>query len=255
MAAGPSTRVAGVLYAGLYVLAVNVWVAPLNDAPIRQALSLAIDRESIVKELWRGQGVVPNGPIPRGEPMHDLSRPPLPYDPGAARRRLKQAGYRGETIYFETTAGMIANDRAMAEAIVEMWEDVGVRVVLDVIDTQVRHRKNRQQSFKGLWWSDPTSIIRDPDGMMGRLLGPRQAHDYWRHPEFDRFAIAARRSGDERVRAETYRTMTGIFIDQNPWIVVVQPMEDYGLQRYVEFTPSPDQQLELRRFNFRMRRA
>ena len=28
-----------------------------------------------------------------------------------------------------------------------------------------------------------------------------------------------------------------------------------GLRRYVQFTPSPDQQLELRRFNFRMRRS
>ncbi len=49
--------------------------------------------------------------------------------------------------------------------------------------------------------------------------------------------------------------MTAIFLDQNPWIVVLQPVEDYGLRRYVEFTPSPDQQIELRRFNFRMRRA
>jgi peptide/nickel transport system substrate-binding protein len=255
VAAAPSTRVASVLYAGLYVLAVNVWVAPLSNPLIRQALSLAIDRETIVKELWRGRGVVPNGPIPRGDAAHDASRPPLPYDPGAARQRLKQAGYRGETIHFETTAGMIANDRAMAEAIAEMWEDVGVKVALDVIDTAVRHQKNRQQAFKGVWWSDPTSIIRDPDGMMGRLLSPGQAHDYWRHDEFDHLAVAARRSADESARAAAYREMTRIFLEENPWIVVLQPIEDYGLQRYVEFTPSPDQQFDLRRANCRMRRA
>jgi len=62
----------------------------------------------------------------------------FPYGPGAARERLKRARYRGEAIYFETTAGMIANDRAMAEAIAEMWEDIGVRVVLDVIDTEAQ---------------------------------------------------------------------------------------------------------------------
>jgi peptide/nickel transport system substrate-binding protein len=255
VASGPSTQVAGVLYAGLYVLAVNVWVPPLNNPMIRQALSLAIDRETIVKEFWRGRGVVPNGPIPRGDRLHDPSLRALPYDPGTARERLKRAGYRGEAIYFETTAGMIANDRAMAEAITEMWEDIGVKVVLDVIDTEARHRKNRQQAFKGLWWSDPTSIIRDPDGMMGRLLSPGQPHDYWRHDEFDRLAIAARSSADEGARAEAYRKMTAIFLEQNPWIVVLQPVEDYGLRRYVEFTPNPDQQLELRPFNFRMRRA
>jgi len=255
VAASPATRIASVLYAGLYVLAVNVWVAPLNDPLVRQALSLAIDRETMVKELWRGRGVVPNGPIPQGDDLYDPALRPLPYDPSAARARLRRAGYRGETIHFETTAGMIANDRPMAEAIAEMWEDVGVRVVLDVIDIDTRNRKNRQQTFKGLWWSDPTSIIRDPDGMMGRLLSPHQPHDYWRHGEFDRLAIAARRSDDERARADAYRKMTAIFLDQNPWIVVLQPVEEYGLRRYVEFTPSPDQQFELRRFNFRMRRA
>jgi hypothetical protein len=36
---------------------------------------------------------------------------------------------------------------------------------------------------------------------------------------------------------------------------VLQPVEDNGLRRYVAFTPNPDQQIELRRFNFRMRRA
>ena len=30
---------------------------------------------------------------------------------------------------------------------------------------------------------------------------------------------------------------------------------DYGLQKYVDFAPNPNQSLELRKFNFRMRRA
>ena len=150
---------------------------------------------------------------------------------------------------------MIANDRLMAEAIAEMWEDVGVKVVLDVIDTETRHRKNRQQAFKGLWWSDPTVDHSRSGRDDGAAPEPGQPHDYWRHDEFDRLAGAARSSADERTRALAYRTMTAIFLEENPWIVVLQPIEDYGLRRDVEFTPSPDQQLELRRFNFRMRRA
>jgi ABC-type transport system substrate-binding protein len=91
--------------------------------------------------------------------------------------------------------------------------------------------------------------------MMVRLLSPGQPHDYWRHHEFDRLAVAARASADERARAEAYRRMTGIFLQENPWIVVLQPVEEYGLRRYVEFTPSPDQQFDLRSANFRLRRA
>ncbi len=31
--------------------------------------------------------------------------------------------------------------------------------------------------------------------------------------------------------------------------------EDYGIQKYVEWTPNPNQAFEIRRFNFKFRRA
>src|SRR5439155_769982 len=42
----PSTRVVGALYAGLYVLAVNSKRPPLDNPLVKQALSLAIDRDA-----------------------------------------------------------------------------------------------------------------------------------------------------------------------------------------------------------------
>ncbi|HEV8308540.1 MAG TPA: ABC transporter substrate-binding protein [Methylomirabilota bacterium] len=255
VATHPSTRVVGALYAGLYVLAVNSKVPPLGHPLVKQALSLAIDREAIVKELWRGRGIVPNGPIARGDVHYDAALPPLAYDPKEARERLKKAGYRNEPIYLETTVGYTANDKPMSEAIAGMWKDVGVNVVVEVIEYSVRAQKNRDRTFKGLWWSDPTSTLGDPDGMMWRLLAPGGPQDYWRHPEFDELGQAARFSLDEKFRGESYRKMTKIFLEHHPWIVVIQPYEDYGLQKYVEFTPNPNQQFEVRRFNFRLRRT
>src|SRR5215813_13556524 len=55
-----TTKVAGALYAGLYVLCVNSKRPPLDNPLVKQALSLAIDRELIVKELWKGRGIVPS---------------------------------------------------------------------------------------------------------------------------------------------------------------------------------------------------
>ena len=168
---------------------------------------------------------------------------------------MKEAGYKNEPITIETTVGYLANDKAMSEAIASMWKDVGLNPVVEVIEYSVRAQKNRERSFKGVFWSDPTSTLSDPDGMMWRLLGPGGPQDYWRLPEFDDLGNAARFSLDEKFRDEAYRKMTRIFLEHNPWIVVIQPDEDYGLQRYVEFTPNPNQQFEIRRFNFRMRRA
>src|SRR5438132_392455 len=126
---------------------------------------------------------------------------------------------------------------------------------VEVLEYSVRAQKNRDKSFKGLWWSDPTSTLGDPDGMMWRLLSPGGPQDYWRHPRFDELGEAARFSVDEKFRAEAYREMTKIFLEHLPWIPVIQPYEDYGLQKYVEWTPNPNQQFEVRRFNLRLRRA
>ena len=253
--ANASTKVSGALYAGLYVLAVNSKVPPLNNPLVKQALSLAIDREAIVKELWRGRGIVPSQPIAKGDNHFEASLPPLAYNPAEARERLKKAGYKGEEVFIETTVGYTANDKPMSEAIQAMWKDVGINAKVEVMEYSVRAQKMRDRSFKGMWWSDPTSTLGDPDGMMWRLLGPGGPQDYWRHAEWDELGNAARFSVDEKFRGDAYRKMTKIFLEHFPWVPVIQPYEDYGLQKYVEWTPNPNQQFEIRRFNFKMRRA
>ncbi|MBI1736347.1 MAG: twin-arginine translocation signal domain-containing protein [Candidatus Rokubacteria bacterium] len=250
-----TTRMVGALYAGLYVLAVNSKVKPLDNPLVKQALALAIDREAIVKELWRGRGIVPSGPIAKGDNHFDPSLPPMPYNPKEARERLKKGGYAGEEIVIETTAGYTANDKPMSEAIQAMWKDAGINAKVEVIEYSVRAQKNTQKTFKGLWWSDPTSTLGDPDGMMWRLLGPGGPQDYWRHAEWDELGSAARFSVDEKFRGEAYKKMTKIALEHLPWIPVIQPYEDYGLQKTVDWQPNPNQQFEVRRFNLKFRRA
>src|SRR2546426_1227716 len=253
--ANPGTIVSGALYGGLYVLAVNSKRPPLDNPLVKQALSVAIDRDLIVKELWKGRGIVPNGPIAKGDNHYDPKLAPLAYNPGEAKERLKRAGYKGEEIFIETTVAYVAQDKAMSEAIASMWKDVGVNVKVEVIEFSVRAQKNREKSFKGVFWSDPTSTLGDPDGMMWRLLGPGGPQDYWREARFDELGNAARFSVDEKFRGDAYRDMTRIFLENFPWLPVIQPYEDYRLQKYVEFTPNPNQQFEIRRFNFRFRRV
>ena len=92
--------------------AVNSKRPPLDNPLVKQALSLAIDREAIVKELWRGRGIVPSGPIAKGDNHFDAELPPLAYNPKEARERLKKAGYKGEEIFIETTVAYVAQDKA-----------------------------------------------------------------------------------------------------------------------------------------------
>lgn len=235
--ASGKAKVLRTLYAGLYVLGVNTKRPPLDNKFIKQALSLAIDREAILKNLWKGEGVVPSGPISKGDFAYDPSLPPLPFDPDRARALLKQGNYQGELIHLESTIGYLPNEQAMSEAVGEMWRSVGVQTQIDIIEFAVRGQQSRDKSYKGLWWSDPTSTLLDPDGVVWRLVGPGGAMEYWVDPEFQRIGSHARYSVDDKVRLEDYRQLTILFNENNPWISILQPNLFFGVANDINWKP------------------
>ncbi len=202
----PARVVSGALYGGLYVLAVNSKRPPLDNPLVKQALSLAIDREAIVKELWRGRGVVPNGMIAKGDNHFDASLPPLAFNPAEAKARLKKAGYKGEEIVIETTVGYMAGDKPMAEAIQAMWRDVGVNSKVEVLEYSVRAQRIREKSFKGalvvgshldLARSGRHDVAAPRSGRVLRTTGATRSSTSWATPRGSR---STRSSAPTRTR-------------------------------------------------------
>jgi peptide/nickel transport system substrate-binding protein len=68
---------------------------PFDDARVRRALTMAIDREKIVQAVRAGYGTVANSTIAPQLWQHDSTAgADLRHDPEAARRLLAEAGYR-----------------------------------------------------------------------------------------------------------------------------------------------------------------
>ncbi len=67
---------------------------PFGDPDIRRALTLAIDRQTIVDTLWGKYARVADSPIIQAVWAHDAKLKPLPYDPAEARRILAAKGFR-----------------------------------------------------------------------------------------------------------------------------------------------------------------
>ncbi len=246
-------RADGALYNGLHVLVVNATVPPLNNRFVKQALSLAIDRDAIIRAVHKGQGVIPNGLIAQGDFGFDATLPPLEYNPDRAKQRLKEAGYGGEEIVFETTQGYMDGDRQMAELVHEMWQKVGVNSKLQLIEIAERAEKTRQKSFRGIYWSDPVSTLLDPDGMMYRLLGPGGSQEYWTDKDWIRLGNEARSSLDQGVRLQNYRQMNAMALQHLPWIPVVQPRRLSGIANGIEFRPYGNGYVNVRRENLKPR--
>jgi len=242
----------GTPYAGLYVIGSNYKLPfPMNNPQFHQAASLAIDRKSIVDDLWHGLGQVPNGMYPSVDWCYDPKLPPLEYNPTKAKQLLQQAGYKGEEVIFQSTQGYLANDKQMAEAIVTMWKDVGINAKLEIIEYSVRAQLQRDKTYKGFYWSDPTSISLDPDSMIWRLTGPGASQDYLRVPEIDKLMSEAQVTLDQAKRKQLYDQANQLYMQYMQWTPIIQPVESYGIQKYVDFTPMSNQDMPIENIKFK----
>jgi peptide/nickel transport system substrate-binding protein len=239
-----TTKVATYTLPGFTALSMNNGRPPLDNKLVRQAMSLAIDRASIVKELLRGQGKVANGFIPSGDFAFNAARPPFSYDPQKARDLLKQAGYGGQEILCEP----LIKDQPTMEAVAAMWGKVGLRPRIQAIENAVRVQKQREKSYSILL-NFPSSSIGDPDDLMWRQLGPGGAYATWRDAEFDRLGEEARYSLDMQKRRRNYERMEEILLDYMPMIPLYEPIYAYGIHRSIQWKASHSSTADFRREN------
>ncbi len=115
-------------------LAMNNSRAPLDDLRVRQAITLAIDKDTIVNGANFGLGTVIGSHMSPAEPYYiDLSQT-YPYDPQRARELLAEAGYAdGFTIHFELPEPYQTERRA-GEVIAQQLRAVGINVELSVVE-------------------------------------------------------------------------------------------------------------------------
>jgi peptide/nickel transport system substrate-binding protein len=88
-----SLRVRPAALIALEFMYLNHRRGPWQDLRVRQAISMAIDRESLVNAVMQGQGAPATGPLPPAMLRCDQIQGHS-YDPAQARDLLAQAGYQ-----------------------------------------------------------------------------------------------------------------------------------------------------------------
>jgi peptide/nickel transport system substrate-binding protein len=101
--------------------------APFDDARVRQAVRLAVDRRALLDTVFLGQGEVGNDLLTPADP----TAPDVPQrerDVAEARRLLREAGHAdGPAVTLRTTAAYPGMDTA-ATLLAEQLADIGMRV-------------------------------------------------------------------------------------------------------------------------------
>jgi peptide/nickel transport system substrate-binding protein len=128
---------------------------PLQDARVREAISLAIDRKAITSRLMDGLAIPADQFAPA--PLFGyLPHPPkLAYDPVRARKLLAEAGYKdGFTLTLSATNNRYINDSAVAQAIGQYLTRIGLKMTVDAVTQTVffPHRTKRDYSLSMGGW-------------------------------------------------------------------------------------------------------
>ncbi len=132
---------------------------PLQDARVRRAMSLAIDRKTIAARIMDGAATPANQFLPDGM-FGTLPNPPeLKYDPAAAKKLLAEAGYPdGFELVVSSTNDRYINDAQISQAVAQYLSRVGIKTTVDTMTRSVYFpkRAKREFSFAMGGWSSET---------------------------------------------------------------------------------------------------
>ena len=133
---------------------------PFKDKRVREALSIAIDREAIKRSIMRGlsipAGIMVAPGVNGNSPEIDL---PLKADPERARKLLAEAGYpNGFAFQLNGPNNRYVNDEEICQAIVAMWAKIGVKanLVSESMSTFSQKMQNFDTSMYMLGWGVAT---------------------------------------------------------------------------------------------------
>jgi peptide/nickel transport system substrate-binding protein len=189
----------------------------MKDPRVRHAISLAIDRNVIIKDLLLGYARPVVSPIPPGLIGHtNLGQ--KPYDPEKARQLLKQAGVQHLAIDFVIMKDLYPKSLEIAQAVAAMLADVGVTVNIKNLEIATA-REARTAGNYDIFFSGWAHMPHDPDWYLGQWFTKAGAEKLTRYdnPKVEQL-IAEARVPDPKVRQQKYEEIERILWEEEPEI-------------------------------------
>ncbi len=209
-----------------YYYEFNTTKPPFDDARVRKAFALAIDRKTLVDHVTKA-GETPAYSLVPNDPEGFQPQQQFSFDPEQARSLLAEAGYpNGEgfpeaSILYNTQD----NHRVVAVAIQQMLrETLGVQVSLMNQEWKVylNSKRNLQHDIARAGW---IADYLDPSNFLEILLSDSGNNDTgWQHEEYDRIVKSLKRTSDVDERYALFDQANVILSEEMP----VLPIYNYA---------------------------
>lgn len=231
----------------------NVTDPLFDDARVRQAVNYAVDKESLVRDLFSDAALVSTAPF--APPIFGYSaQTPYKRDVEKAKALLAEAGVApGTKVVLYHPTGRYVQDALVADAIRAQLKEVGLDVELKTLEwpqyvPTVRKTKadGNDVQFAMLGWSTPTM---DADYALYALFHSSQVPPgfngaFYSNPEVDALLDEARSTLDSEKRKEAYKKAIAIIWEEAPWLFLYSEIQVTAVRKGVTgFIVHPDESL------------
>jgi peptide/nickel transport system substrate-binding protein len=219
---------------------------------LRRALTMAVDRRSIVRNLFDTLGAVSIGPTVRALPTTDTALNQIPYDPTRAEALLDSLGWRrsalgavrsraGTKLAFPLLVPVSSLNRRRAGVLLqEQLRKVGVEVTLEEMESATFTSRRSNRSFDAVlsaWTlgSTPAAVRVTWTSRAARPDGLNYGH--YSNPAFDALLDSAQSTDDVARARDYYRRANQIIIDDAPAIWLYEPRKILAIHSRIRTTP------------------
>jgi len=205
-----------------YFYMVNTTRKPLDDVRVRKALSLALDRDEIVRVATAAGEFSAYSLVPPNLPGYEQQTCPQ-RDPEKARELLAEAGYPGGRglgkleIHYNTEQG----HQAIAELVRKQWQrELGINVSLrneEWASAQDTQNQMKYMITRRSWGGD----YLDPNTFLDLYITDGENNSTgFSNAEYDRLIAEAARESDKARRMRMLERAERILMDEMPIIPI-----------------------------------
>lgn len=222
---------------------------PTSNKKVRQAINLAIDKESLIT-LFDGVGKAAKNPMPPSLWGYNDEIEDYGYDVEEAKRLLAEAGYEDG---FKLTLYSMSNPRpympqpkVTAQAIQEMLKEVNVEVEIVESDwnTHIAALENGEHDMGLMGWIGDNG---DPDNFLYVLLDKDNAKvgsagnmAFYKNDEVHDLLKEAQTEMDQEKRTELYMKAQEIIHEDAPWFPIAHTTPPIAASSSVsDYLPHP----------------